>query len=90
MPNPFVTIFEVEEVICVEEEFQQTPYFLGSRQTEVKRLRDQMREAEVKSLRHIIDFPGNYQPECKHKVAGYIDSSKVSSLCHSSNTEGLK
>lgn len=43
MPNPFVTIFEVEEITSVEDEYPVTPYFSGARKTVLNGLRDKIR-----------------------------------------------
>lgn len=43
MPNPFVTIFEVEEITSVEDEYPITPYFSGVRNADLNGLRNKIR-----------------------------------------------
>jgi hypothetical protein len=43
MPNPFVTIFEVEEIISVEDEYPINPYFTGARKADLNGVRTKIR-----------------------------------------------
>lgn len=71
MPNPLVTIFELEEVISKTEEFPHNEFSRFSKSKEVEEARQKIRNNEIRTVRPLMKLPKNFYPENEGIVAQY-------------------